>query len=187
MERYRLERWTDTTAFRLLLFFSGCLVLPVLGIGVLTTVIGGAIVVMDDPALDLEQVVFALLSIGGAVGFVGYLRAHRAGREPNRHNLTATLICLTVGVGTALAVAVFVAAEGVDSWLAPWGRNAWLGLAALFAAANLTWALAGVAWIQRLPGRYAAKTGRAFDSLPVVLLLVAIALAVTAFAVTTTL
>ena len=187
MVRSMLERWTDTTVFRLLLFFSGCLVLPILGIGVLTTLIGGAIVVMDDPALDLEQVAFALLSIGGAVGFVGYLRAQSAGREPTRHNLTAILICLAVGIGTALAVAVFVAAQAIDSWRAPWGRNAWLGLAALFAAANLVWALAGAAWMQRLPGRYAAKTGRAFDGLPVVLLLVAITLATTALAVATTL
>ena len=187
MERYRLERWTDTTVFRLLLFFSGCLVLPMLGIGVLTTVIGGAVVVMDDPAVDLEQAVFALLSIGGAVGLAGYLRAQRAGKEPTRHNLTATLIGLAVGVGTALAVAVFVAAEVIDGWRSPWGRNAWLGLAALFAAANVVWAVAGIAWMQRLPGRYAAKTGHAFDGLPVLLLLVAITLATTALLVATNL
>ena len=136
--------------FRVLLFFSGCLVLPVLGIGVLTTVIGGAVVVMEEPALDLEQVVFALLSIGGAVGFVGYLRAHSAAKAPSRHNITATLVCLAVGVGTALAVAVFVAAQAVESWLTPWGSNVWLGLAALFVAANVVWALAGAAWMQRL-------------------------------------
>ena len=187
MEKSLLDRWTDTTGFRLLLFFSGCLVLPMLGIGVLATVIGSAIVVMDEPALDLEQVVFGLLSIGGALGFVGYLRAHSAGREPSRHNLTATLICLALGIGTAIAVAVLVAAEAVDSWRAPWGRNAWLGLAALFVAANLVWALAGVAWIRRLPGRYAEKTGRAFDSLPVVLLFVAITLATAAVFGTVTL
>jgi hypothetical protein len=187
MDRSMLDRWTDTTVFRLLLFFSGCLVLPMLGIGVLTTLIGGAIVVMDAPAVDLEQAVFAVLSIGGAVGLIGYLRAHGAGKEPSRHDLTATLICLAVGIGTALAVAVFVAVEAIDSWRSPWGRNAWLGLAGLFVAANLVWALAGAAWMQRLPGRYAAKTGRAFDGLPVVLFLVALALATTALAITTTL
>ncbi len=82
MDRHLLDRWTDTPFFRALLFFSGCLVLPMLGVGVLTTVIGGAVVVIEQPALDVEQVVFALLSIGGAVGLVGYLRAHRAAKAP---------------------------------------------------------------------------------------------------------
>jgi hypothetical protein len=194
MHRYLLDRWTDTTVFRGLLFFSGCLVLPVLGIGVLTTVVGGAVVVMEGSPVDVEQVVFALLSIGGAVGFVGYLRAHRAARAPSRHDITATLVCLAVGIGTALAVAVFVAAQGVETWLTPWGRNAWLGPVAAFAAANAVWAFAGAAWMQRLTRVHAEhelvggkQVGRAFDSLPLVLLLVAIALTTAALLVTVTL
>jgi len=194
MERHLLDRWTDTPWFRVLLFFSGCLVLPVLGIGVLTTVVGGAVVVMEEPALDIEQVVFALLSVGGAVGLVGYLRAHRAARAPSRHDITATLVCLAAGIGTALAVAVFVAAEGVESWRTPWGRNAWLGPTVAFVAANLVWVLAGAAWMQRLTRACAERelvggkqVGRAFDSLPVVLLLVAIALTIAAVLVTVTL
>jgi hypothetical protein len=60
-------------------------------------------------------------------------------------------------------------------------------LGALFAAANLVWAVAGIARIQRLLNRYAEKTGRAFDGLPVVLLFTAIALVIAAALKTLTL
>lgn len=180
MYRPLLVRWTDTAAHRLMLVLAGILVLPVLGMGVVTTLLSGVVILTEPLNIGLEQLVFALLSIGGALGILGYVRAHLGAREPDRHNVTATLVCLAVGTLVAFAVAGFVVAQAVASWRAPWSRNAWLGLAALFAAANLVWALAGVAWMQRLPCCYAAKTGRVFDSLPVVLLLLAIALAIAA-------
>ena len=137
MDRYLLDRWTDTTCFECCCFSRACLVLPMLGIGVLTTVIGGVAVVIEQPALDLEQVVFALLSVGGALGFVGYLRAHRAARAPSRHNVTATLICLAVGVGDgARRRRLFVAARPSKAGLRRGAPMSWLGLAALFVAAN---------------------------------------------------
>ncbi len=87
-----------------------------------------------------------------------------------------------------------MAVQAVESWLTPWGSNVWLGLGALFVAANTVWALAGAAWMQRLTrGRTEHElvggepVGRAFDSLPVVLLLVAIALTIAAVFVTVTL
>ena len=58
---------------------------------------------------------------------------------------------------------------------------------ALFAAANLTWAIGGAAWMQRLPRRYAEETGRVFDGLPVLLMFVSVALAISAALATTTL
>ena len=74
------------------------------------------------------------------------------------------------------------------------GSNVWLGLTALFVAANVVWALAGAAKVQRLTRDRAEhehvggkQVGRAFDSLPVVLLIVAIALTTAAVFGTVTL
>jgi hypothetical protein len=60
-------------------------------------------------------------------------------------------------------------------------------LGALFVLANLLWAFAGIAWMQRLMDRYAERTGQAFDGLPVVLLFTALALAIAATLKTITL
>jgi hypothetical protein len=60
----------------------------------------------------------------------------------------------------------------------------WLSATMLFAAANVVWATSGIAWLQRLPRRYTERTGRAFDGLPALLLFQAVALAVTAAAIT---
>jgi hypothetical protein len=187
MHRNLIDRSTDTAVFRLMLFVSGWLVLPVLGMGVLTTVIGGAAVFIEPSFVGLEQVAFALLSIGGAMGFVGYLRAHRSARESGRHHVAVTLVCLAMGVGAALAVAVYAAAAAVESWLTPSGSSVWLGLAAAFALANVVWAWAGAAWMWRLARRGTEHAGHAFDGLPIVLLIVALALATTAALVTATL
>ena len=75
------------------------------------------------------------------------------------------------------------------SWLLrnPWGSPMWALPTTLFAVANLVWATSGVAWMQRLPHRYAEDTGRAFDTLPAMLLFVAIALTAAAVLRTTTL
>ena len=187
MDRPVLDRWTDTTVFRAVLLFSGMAVLPVLALGVLTTVIGGSALLMQRSAVDLEQGLFGVVAIGGALGFVGYARAHVTARNLVRHNITATLLCLAAGVAAALAVAgyvLFVALEGLRS---PWREPREVLLTTLFAVASIMWAVSGVAWMQRLPHRYAEKTGRAFDSLPGVLLFVAIALVTAAVLTTTTL
>jgi hypothetical protein len=178
MPRSTIERWTDTTAFRLMLFCGGLVALPVLALGLLTTSWLLSVAVVEQRA-EIEAAVIVFLSIGGALGVLGYLRAHWGAKEPRRHNVTATLLCLAIGIVTALAVAGVVAAEAVERIFA--GRfTLRLCFAALFVAAHLVWVAAGVAWMQRLPRRYAESTGRAFDSLPVVLLFVAVALAAAA-------
>jgi hypothetical protein len=185
MSRPLIDRWTDTRTFRFLLLLSALVALPVLAVGFLTTVIAGPVLLLIDRApIDVEQAVFGLLSVGGAVGFLGYLRAHSGARTPDRHNVTATLLCLAAGVLTALAVASFGV---VDSLRSPWTSEAWVALAALFAAANLMWAVSGIAWMQRLRRRYAEHTGHAFDGLPALLLFVAAALATAAATFTATL
>jgi hypothetical protein len=179
MNRPLIDRWTDTTAFRLLLFVSGLLALPVLALGLVTT-IGLLSVALIEQRAELDGATVVFLSVGGALGMLGYLRAHRGAKEPSRHNVTATLLCLAIGIVTALAVASVVAAGAIESWLSPWGSNTGPALAAPFVAAHVVWAVAGVAWMQRLPRRYAERTGRVFDGLPVVLLFVAVALAAAA-------
>ena len=87
--------------------------------------------------------------------------------------------------GTALSVAsvVLVSALVMAMQLGP--RDFQDGtfvfvLGALFATANLVWAFAGIARMQRLMRRYEERAGRAFDGLPVVFLFTAIALAIAA-------
>jgi hypothetical protein len=188
MHRHLLDRLYDTTAFGIALGLSGAIVLPVLALGVLTTVIGGSIMIAESSAVELGQVAFALLAVGGALGFVGYLRAHFGIKDPCRHNVTATLLFVTSGVLAALLVAGFVLVMAVEiSQRDAKDGASFIVLGALFAAANLVWAVAGIARIQRLLNRYAEKTGRAFDGLPVVLLFTAIALVIAAALKTLTL
>lgn len=186
MDRLLLDRWTDTLAFRCLLLLSALAVLPVLAAGVLTTVIGGAAMLYSRAAIELEQAVFGLLALGGMLGFVGYLRAHVAKRDPERLSVTTTLMFLAAGVVTALVVVGFAVAGVLDVWKAPWNARPLVVGSALFAAANLTWAIGGVAWMVRLPRLYAEDTGRVFDGLPVVLMFVSLALAISAALAATT-
>jgi hypothetical protein len=174
-----IDRWTDTTAFRLMLFVGGLVAVPVLMLGLLMTVGLLSAAVLEQRAA-LEGAVVVFLSIGGGLGMLGYLRAHWGAKAPSRHNVTATLLCLAIGIVTALAVAGVVAAVAIESWFARGRSTAALGLAALFVAAHIVWVAAGVAWMQRLARRYAEITGRAFDGLPVALLFVAVALAAAA-------
>lgn len=188
MHRHAFDRWADTTLFRFILLFAGFAVVPVLLMGVLATVIGGATVLIERSAVDFEQAAFALLSGGGALGFIGYWRAHGGALRPHGHNVAVTLTCLAVGVVAALVVAGYTVAGVLDGWTDAWrGWGPWVTVPPLFVAANLVWAVSGIAWMQRLSRRHAEKTGRAFDNLPVMLLWVAIALATAAALTTTTL
>jgi hypothetical protein len=166
-----------------MLLFSGLIVMPVLVAGVLTTVIGGAIMLIERTPLGLREAAFAALSVGGVLGCIGYLRAHRGALKPDRHNATATLVCLGIGVVTGLCVTGFIVAEAFRA-SSPWSDRSWLAIPGLFAAANCVWVVSGIAWMQRLARRHAEQTRRAVDGLPALLLFVAIALA-TAAALTT--
>lgn len=190
MHRHVIDRWTDTTVFRCMLVISAMAVLPVLFMGVTTTLFGAVVMIAGrfDSELGLGSVAIGLLSLGGALGFLGYQRAHWGVKDPLLHNMTVTLVFLAAGVLAALSVAGFVVAMSISGSLEPWGSDLWLIVpSALFAAANLVWAFSGVAWMQRLLTRYAEQTGRAFDGLPVVLLSTAIALVIAATLKTITL
>ena len=179
MRRHLIDSWSDTTAFGIALGLSGALVLPVLALGVLVTAIGGTVTLAQSLAVELWQIVIALLAVGGTLGFVGYLRAHWGIKDPCRHNVTATLLFLTAGVLAALSVAGVALVTTAEIWRRENSDGGFfLALGALFAAANLLWAFAGIARMQRLLDRYEEKSGRAFDGLSVVLLFTAIALVI---------
>jgi hypothetical protein len=187
MHRHVIDRWADTTVFRCLLLLSAMAVLPVLAMGTLFTVFGGVATLAGPSAVELWHVVIALLAVGGALGFLGYLRAHGGVKDPSSHNVTATLAFLTAGVLAAFSVAGVVFVTTIQTWRELWDGPSLLVPGALFATANLVWAFAGIAWMQRLMDRYAETTGRAFDGLPVVLLFTAIALVIAATLKTMTL
>lgn len=187
MSRQLFDRWADTRIFRFALLFAGLAVVPVLALGVLITATGGAALLSKPTSLDVEQVVFGLLSIGGVLGIVGYARAHFGAPKADCHNVTATLLCLAAGIVTAFAVVGIVvvgAAATVTAAPEPWSEHTWLGFPAAFVAANLVWAMSGIAWSQRLRRRYAEKVGRAFDTLPTLLLAVAAVLVTAAATIT---
>jgi len=187
MHTHLFDRLSDTTAFRIALVLSGALVLPVLALGVMVTVISGSFMIADPSALELEQVAFALLAVGGVLGFVGYLRAQFGLKDPCRHNLTATLLFLFAGILAAVSVAgvaLFMAVETSQDFR---DGASFLALGALFAAANLVWVVAAIGRMQTLMRRYEERTGRAFDGVPVVLLFTAIALVIAATLKTLTL
>jgi hypothetical protein len=156
----------------------------VLALGLVTTV-GMLVAAAGNAQFSLfDGGVIALPSLGGALGIVGLLRAHWGARHAERHNVTATLICLAIGIATALGVAVVVVVELMSTSF-DYGRwHVGNAIAALFVAAHACWVLWGIAWMQRLTRRYAEQAGRAFDATPVVLLGVAIALATSAAFVT---
>jgi len=177
MRRQLIDRMADTMGFRILLFLSGLLVLPVLALGMLVSpmFLAGSLIARDSGALA-----FILLSTGGAIGIVGWLRARWGARTPERHNVGLTLACLAVGIATALAVGGFVTYIVIDEYSRTWGWNGvQLAIGAAFVAAHGVWIVAGIAWIERLMFSYAVRTGRIFDAIPVALLLVALGLALT--------
>ena len=186
MRRSAIDRWTDTATFRLLLLLSGLVSMPILLVGLVATVSLLAAAIGEQRA-ELEGAAVVSLAIGGALGMLGYFRAHAGARRPRGHNVTATLLLLAIGVATALFVAGFAAAEAIESWLPPWGSARWLVFAAPFVIAHVVWAIAGIGWMQRLVRRYAEDTEGAFDAMPVVFLAVAIALATAAVLVMTAL
>ena len=182
MDRPLLDRWTDTTVFGVALAISGAMVFPVLALGLVVSV-GMVGFAFAQQTTEVFGAVIVVLAAGGAVGVIGWMRARHQVWSPEEYNLTATLVCLVVGAITALAVGAIVAVP--LSAMMPERAYAWPGF--LFVAANVVWGLHGIGWMQRLARRYAEETGRAFDGIPTVALVITIALAVAATLITTAL
>src|SRR5512134_2416191 len=134
MERGSIDRWTDTDAFRAALFFSGLLVLPVLALGLVVTLWMLVVSAGNGQFSLFDGGVIALLSWGGALGIVGLVRANWGARHAERHNVTATLICLAIGIATALGVAGVVVTELLSDAFGEW--HVGTAIAALFLAAH---------------------------------------------------
>ena len=189
MDRHLIERWTDTTTFGVALAFAVALALPVLALGVIVSVATIGVALFAQTVGPFGAVV-VVLSVGGVIGVIGWARARQGTSRPEGHNVTATLLCLLVGIGTALAVGAFAAAPIVMPLPESWGpvAAAWpaaaLWPAALFVAVHVVWVLAGIGWMQRLMRRHAEHTGRAFDGIPATLLCVAIGLGAAAAVLT---
>lgn len=182
MSRHLIERLTDTTAFNVALAFAMALALPVLALGVIVS-IGLLVAALVQQEANTLGTAIVVLSAGGAIGVIGWVRARQGISRPAGHNVTATLVCLAIGTATALAVAAFAAVPTAVSWREPWGPAAGLPTV-LFAAAHAVWVLAGIGWMQRVMRCHAEHTGRVFDGIPATLLCVAITLAATAALVT---
>jgi hypothetical protein len=165
------------------LAFAGALALPLLALGVFVSV-GLIVAALVEQTANPLGTVIVVLSVGGGIGVIGWVRARQGTSTPEGHNVTATLVCLVVGTATALAVGAFASAPIVMSLRDPWLRPADAWPAGLFVAAHAVWALAGIGWMQRVTRRYAEHTGHAFDGIPAALLCVAIALAAAAALVT---
>jgi hypothetical protein len=179
MDRHLIERWTDTTAFGVAQVISGLIVLPVLAVGVVVSARMLVFALLEQTA-NLYGAAVVVLASGGAAGVFGWLRARHQARNPDAHDLTATLVCLTFGTATALAVGAIAAAGTTltDTPLELWPP------AVPFVAAQIVWVLCGIGWIQRLTRLYEEDAGRAFDGTPATLLVVTIVLATTATVLT---
>jgi hypothetical protein len=186
VDRSLLDRWTDTTIYGVVLARSSVLVFPVLGAGVIVSfwMIGAALV---ERTAEFVGGVIVVLTVGGAAGILGWLRARHQMTSPDSLSITATVVFLSVGIATALAVGAIVAIPLSAAMMEPWGVavDAWPGL--LFPVANTVWALHGIGWIQRLTRRYAQQVRRPFDGMPAVALVITIALALAAALAMTTL
>jgi hypothetical protein len=174
MPKHLIDRLTDTTTFRVLLFVSALFVLPVLALGFFYTPLLLSMSVSDGERLDVFA--FAGLSLGGAVGVTGWMVAIVAARSPERHNLIATILCLVIGVVTALAVTGSLIVMTVERFGDPWGGGRWAIAPVAFAGGTAIWAIGGVGRIQRLARVYRERTGRTFDGIPVVMLVVVVGL-----------
>ena len=125
------------------------------------------------PPSSSSRPLFGLLSVGGVLGVVGYARARIGVRNLDRHNVSATLLCLAGGIVTALAVAGYAVFGTLVGLRSPWSSPGWVSLTTLFAAANVVWAVSGIAWMQRLPRRYAERTGGRSTACRVLLFVIA--------------
>jgi len=182
MRRQMIDRMADTTAFGILLFLSGLMVLPVLALGVL---VSPFFLIAGPTTAGAGDVAFVLLSTGGSIGIVGWLRARWGARTPERHNVGLTLAFLTIGIATEPAVGGFVIYYAMKQPL-DWSDPFLIAIAA-FVVAHGVWIVAGIAWIERLMFSYAVRTGRIFDAIPVALLLVALGLVLAVLLVLATL
>jgi hypothetical protein len=176
MSGHLVEHWSDTLAFRAALVVSGCIVLPLLFLGLFVS-LGMLVTAIAAQTANLPGAIVVVLSLGGGVGMFGWLRAHHEVKTPGVRDPLVTCVCLAIGTLTASAVA---AIPLVVTFREFWGELEDVWPVLLLGSAPAVWALSGVARLQKLLHAYAQGTGRAFDGMPAAMLVVAIVLAAAA-------
>ena len=178
MGTHLIDRLTGTLGFRVLFVVSAVLVLPVLALGLFVT--SGFLMAMTTWQREalVEMLGFVSLSLGGAIGIIGWVFSLVAARSPERYNLTAILLCLAVGVVTALAVTAYSIIELIAEFASRYSFGLSAPAYGLFAIATTIWVLDGIGRMQVLMRRHWERTGHVFDGLPVLVLFVSLALAV---------
>ena len=170
-----LERLTNSTAFAVLFGIAATVLAPVVLLGL--TVLPG--MVLRDTGLADKAVL--LLPIGGVIGYVGLFRARRPSRS--RRDYWATLVCLGVGIATAVMVVCGVLfAIGGDADLRSVEAIVVLRVAGAIVVLSLP-IIAGLGDIARLRRLRATAEGRVLDSLPLIFLWLALAEAACAIAI----
>jgi hypothetical protein len=170
---HAIERLTAHGSFVFLLVLSAFVVAPLLLFGWLDVIVLATTIIAEGPT---EFALMTALVGAGTAGIVGLLAAGTHTGATAQGTIEATFVCLALGTGAALVMA---------------GFGAWLSLAAftgegnavagaVLIAAHLTFIAAGIGAAQRVKRVYFEARGRPFDTLPVVLLIVAIGLALSA-------
>jgi hypothetical protein len=171
-----VDRLTRSEVFTALFALATLVVAPVLLMGWL----GTPLLVLSSSSSD-RWVGYVMLTAAGTAGVVGWIRAHwQIGASP-RGSVETTLICLALGVAAALVPIGFAA----FAWIEGEYQGSTIWATTIVGAAHAIVSIAAVGWMQRLAWHYADRTGRRIDSLPIIFLLVAVALAAAAILVAT--
>jgi hypothetical protein len=156
----RVERLTSTTFFVVLVVTSILVVSPFILMGFALSIAMLA---------SREAAGFAVLGLagGGSAGLIGLMLGRTREERLRRGIIEAAIVLLTVGIVTALIVCGGVSAAFLRE------REAFPFAAAVLVP-HAVLILAACGSMQRMQRRYAARMGQAFDTLPVLLLLLAL-------------
>ena len=168
------DRLTRSEAFSVLFAMATFVVVSVLLVGW----IGTPLLLLSSSKPD-QWVAYVLLTAAGTAGVVGWIRAQRQIGPSPRGSIETTMICLSLGVAAALVPIGFAAWAWTDAEHV--GSKIWA--TTIVGAAHAIVIIGAVGCMQRLGWHYADRTGRRFDSLPVIFLLVALGLATAAILV----
>jgi hypothetical protein len=168
-----VDRLTRSEVFTALFALATLVVVPVLLMGL----VGTPLLLLSSASPD-RWVGPVLLTAAGTAGVVGWIRAHwQIGPSP-RGSVETTMTCLSLGVAAALVPIGFAAFAWIDG---EYEGSIWV--ITIVGAAHAIVSIAAVGWMQRVAWHYADRTGRNFDSLPMIFLLVAVGWAAAAILV----
>lgn len=170
---HAIERLTHHGGFVFTLVLSAFVVAPLLLFGWLGVIVLATTVIAEGP---MEFALLAALVGAGTAGIVGLLAARMHTGTTADGTIEATFACLALGIGAALVMAGFGATLLAASLTG--SGNALAG--AVLMTAHLTFVIVGIGAAQRVKRVYFEARGRPFDTLPLVLLVAAIALALSA-------